>query len=109
MKEEIKTNLKNTNTWLRLLFMVLFSAFYFLAIFLFGALLTFQILVALITGSPNERIRPFHGQLARYIYQVLRYVSYGTEEKPFPFADWPEGEIDTVSPPATVETPGDTE
>ena len=105
MKEEIKGNLKNTGTWLRLLFMVLFGAFYFLAIFLFGALLIFQIIVALLTGSPNERVSSFHSQLARYIFQVLRYVSYCTEEKPFPFADWPEVEIKKRETPVQKEIP----
>ena len=102
MKEEIKTNLKNTNTWLRLLFMVLFSAFYFLAISVFGAMLAFQILVALLTGNPNERVRQFHAQLVKYIYQVLRYVSFGTEEKPFPFSDWPDETPEEISTPVPV-------
>jgi len=102
MKEEIKTNLKNTNTWLRLLFMALFGAFYFLAIFVFGALLAFQILVALLTGKPNERIRQFHAQLVKYIYQVLRYVSFGTEERPFPFSEWPDEAPEADSTPVPV-------
>lgn len=105
MKEEIKTNLKNSSTWLRLLFMALFAAFYFLAIFVFGALLIFQILVALITGSTNERIRQFHAQLVKYIYQVLRFVSFGTEEKPFPFAEWPDETPEENSTPVPDTNP----
>ncbi len=92
MNEEIKQNIKNTNTWIRLIFMILFGLFYFVSISLFSVMLIFQILVALITGSPNERIRLFQAQLVQYIYRVLRYISYGTEKKPFPFDDWPRDE-----------------
>lgn len=92
MKEEIKQNLKNTNTWLRLVFMILFSIFYFVSISLYSVMLAFQVLVALITGNPNERVRAFHAQLVQYIYRVLRYISFGSEKKPFPFDDWPRDE-----------------
>ncbi len=94
--EEIKQNLKNTNTWLRLVFMVLFGFFYFVAIALYGAMLIFQIIVSLVTGLPNERVRTFHASLVRYIYQVLRYISYGTERKPFPFDEWPQDEPESL-------------
>jgi len=49
-----------------------------------------QFLFAIITGNNNEQLRDFGGSLSRFIYEALRFLSYNTEEKPFPFADWPE-------------------
>ena len=89
-KAEIKQNLKNTNTWFRLLIMILFMVFFAAAINVFGLLLLFQIIFSLLTGKSNERVRLFSKRLASYLYQILVYLSYSTEEKPFPFSDWPE-------------------
>jgi hypothetical protein len=89
MKEETKENLKNTNTWLRFVFMILFIIFFNFAEMLLMLIVAFQFIVSLIAGSPNERVKPFSRQLSRYIYEVLLFLSYNTEEKPFPFSDWP--------------------
>ena len=89
MKEEVKKNLKDTNAWLRVLFMILFGCIYSLAIIVMWVLVLFQLTFSLLTGSPNTKIEPFSRQLSKYIYEILLYLSYNTEEKPFPFADWP--------------------
>jgi hypothetical protein len=89
-KAEIKQNLKNTNTWLRLFIMILFIIFFGAAISIFGLLLLFQIVFSLLTGKSNERVRIFSKRLTSYLYQILVYLSYTSDERPFPFSDWPE-------------------
>ncbi|HOO73361.1 MAG TPA: DUF4389 domain-containing protein [Spirochaetota bacterium] len=89
MKEETKENLKNTGTWMRFIYMVLFIIFYGIAEGLLMFIVLFQFIVTLITSTPNERVRPFSRQLSRYIYNVLLFLTYNSEEKPFPFSDWP--------------------
>ena len=89
MKEETKENLKRSSTWLRFIFMVLFAIFYSIAAWLLVILIVFQFIVTLITASPNERLKPFSRQLTQYIYDIFMYLSYNSENKPFPFSDWP--------------------
>jgi len=91
---EIKQHLKNTGTWLRLFYMFLFIIFMGAAINIFGIILIFQMLLNLFTGEPNRQARVFSTQLSRYMYQVLLFLGYATDDRPFPFSDWPAPELE---------------
>ncbi|TDJ69501.1 MAG: DUF4389 domain-containing protein [Proteobacteria bacterium] len=44
----------------------------------------------LFTGETNEKLRHLGHNLAAYIYQAIRYLTFATEERPFPFdAEFP--------------------
>ena len=85
---------KDRGTWIRGLFMLLFVALYNVAAVLIGAVAILQFAWKLVSGETNPRLLSFGEDLSRYFYQILRYLTFNTEEKPFPFADWP-------SPPPT--------
>ncbi len=87
---DIKTNIKNKNAWLRLLFIIIFVVFYSLAEIVFWFSVLVQVLFTLFSGSINRNLQIFTARLAAYIYSVLKYVSYQTDGKPFPFSAWPE-------------------
>ncbi len=89
MEEQLTENLKNTGNWLRLLFMLLFAAFYSIAEIVLLVVVVFQFLCKLVSGTTNERARAFGAQLSTYVYQTFMYLTYNTEERPFPFANWP--------------------
>ncbi len=86
---DLKTHLSNRATWLRALFMLLFVVIFNLAGLVLGVAVLFQFVHTLITGRPNARVGVFGDSLGRYVYQILRYLTYNTEDRPFPFADWP--------------------
>jgi hypothetical protein len=50
------------------------------------------------SGQTNENLRFFGASLATYIYQALMFVTYNSDEKPFPFAPWPESEMPVNAP-----------
>ena len=88
---EIEQNLKSRSTWLRLLFMIVLAFIYGLSRIVVGAVVVLQFLVVLFTGETNERLLTFGRSLSTYTYQVLLYLTYNAEERPFPFdLDWPE-------------------
>jgi len=91
MNDEVKMHVTNTQTWLRLLFMLLFAAISWVAKLVLIAVVIFQFLVKLLTGDVNEHALDLGGQLSSYIYQILNYLTFNTEERPFPFTDWPSG------------------
>jgi len=38
---------------------------------------------------PNTRLLTFGRSLGSYVQQLVNFQSFNTEEKPFPFNDWP--------------------
>ncbi|WP_019605082.1 DUF4389 domain-containing protein [Teredinibacter turnerae] len=97
MNEDIKSNLTSSKHWLRLVFMVLFAVFLQVALAVLWVLVCVQFLFALVTGSDNPKLRYFAASLAIYIHRTISFLTYNSEEKPFPFADWPE------TPPVPTE------
>ncbi|MDH3688115.1 MAG: DUF4389 domain-containing protein [Gammaproteobacteria bacterium] len=92
MSEESKNRIIDPNEWLRLLFMLLYAAVVFYVIkFIVTVILIIQFLSRLITGAPLERLRKFSAQVSAYGYEIFQYVSYNSDDKPFPFSDWPSG------------------
>lgn len=87
--EQLKSNLTSSKHWLRLVFMLLFAAVLQLASLVMWVLVAVQFLFSLITGEDNQHLRRFGHSLSTYIYDVLKFLCYSSEEKPFPFADWP--------------------
>ncbi|WP_226665028.1 DUF4389 domain-containing protein [Microbulbifer aggregans] len=95
--EELKQNLTSANHWIRLVYMVLFAVLLEIAGFVMLAVVIAQFLFNIITGSANDNLRRLGDQLASYIYQTLQFLIYNTEDKPFPFSEWPESEVDDLS------------
>lgn len=104
--QELKQNLQNTNQWIRILYMVLFWIVLYFSMMVAGVLIFIQVLFALITGSDNKNLRGFSADLAKYINQILLFLTYNEDRKPFPFAAW--GEIEKHAPiDSQVETKAD--
>lgn len=87
--KEIEQNLKDKSNWARLVFMVLFAIAYSVAEVVFFALVIFQFLAKAVTGSLNEKVSTFSASLIVYIKQILDFLSYADETRPFPLSDWP--------------------
>ncbi len=90
MKEKIKANVKAHNTWVRGAYMLLFALIYGIAEVVVVAVVFFQFFNVLFTGSVNQRLLAFSRELNQFVYQILQFVTYNVEDKPFPFGDWPE-------------------
>lgn len=115
MDSEIKEHISSTNTWGRALFMVLFGIIYSVAEMVLVTVVLLQFCFVLFSGTTNERLLRFGGELSDFLYQIFQYWTYNSEEKPFPFANWPsrdgksiEDELELVGkvedsdePPAT--------
>ncbi|MBB3168634.1 DUF4389 domain-containing protein [Simiduia aestuariiviva] len=87
--EAIKGNVLSPDHWIRLFFMILFGFVLQVASLVVGVVVVLQFLFALLTGSDNENLRSFGASLTRYIADTLKFLTYNSEDKPFPFADWP--------------------
>jgi len=80
--------------WRRALFMLLFALLYSVARFVLGVVVIVQFLVVLITGSVNEQLLRLGSSLSVYAYQVFRFLTFTSDEQPFPMSDWPADEAE---------------
>lgn len=91
MDENIKENLKETATWLRAIYMLLFAIVYSIAEIIIVVVIFFQFLSVLITSNKNEKLLTLGQSLSTYIYQIMVYLTFNSEARPYPIADWPTG------------------
>lgn len=87
---ELKRHLCARRTWLRALYMLLFAAVYSLAEVVLIAVALFQLIHTLLTGATNPRLVQFGRNLCLFMYQTWRFLTFTSEELPFPFAPWPD-------------------
>ena len=69
-----------------------FMLLFFVAARLVGVLVAFialfQFLCALIARKPNDNARCLGRGLSRYLAEIVRFLSYDTETRPWPFSRW---------------------
>ncbi len=68
-----------------LLFLLLLSFVRVILLLVIGG----QFLTLLITGADNKNLRSFGQSLASWIFQTMQFLTFNSDTKPFPFADWP--------------------
>ena len=92
---DIESNVKSRSTWLRLVFMIVIFVLYAVSRFIVFAVVVLQFLWVLFTGETNKQIGELGQSLATYTYQIIRYLSFNSDERPFPFdLEWPSGTED---------------
>lgn len=92
MSDDLKHNLKNQSTWKRGLYMLIFAIFSRIAEVVLFAIVVFQFILKLLTGSTNERLRKLGQGTSTYIYQVFQFLNFNSDYQPYPFGAWPKGE-----------------
>jgi hypothetical protein len=89
MNEQITTGTRSL--WMRALFMLLMMLAYQVSITLLFILAVIQFLIVLLNDAPNARLMHFGKCVGTYLKQVVQFLTFSTEEAPFPFSDWPSG------------------
>lgn len=92
MNSELKQNLKRSDTWLRVLYVILFAVIYMVAEVVLVAVVIVQFGFVLVSGKRNPNLLQFGGRLSRYMYDVLLYFTFRSDDRPFPFDDWPKAD-----------------
>ena len=81
----VEENLKSKPTWMRLVFMILCYALLMLASMVGTFVVVLGFFWVLFTADTNDNLKRFGQQLATYTYEIVRYLTVNTEERPFPF------------------------
>ena len=90
---KMEENLKSRTTWLRLLFMFIFSLIISLTGMVGTVIVVLGFFWVLFTGEVNRELRQIGQAIAAYMYEIIRYMTFNTDDKPFPFGGkWPSSE-----------------
>jgi hypothetical protein len=90
---KLETNLKSRATWMRLLFMALFGLFISFAGMIGTVIVVLGFFWVLFTGEANRELRQIGQAIASYMYEIVRYLTFNSDDKPFPFGNaWPSVE-----------------
>lgn len=93
--------LTSRSFWSRVLFAALFIAIWIVSRLIVATVVVLQVSFLLLSGAPNARLTTAGRSLAAYSAELVAYLTFATENQPFPFSAWPVGEA------ATPETQGD--
>ena len=91
----VQQNLKSRSTWKRLLFMAISYVLVSLASLVGTFIIVFGFLWLLFTGEVNRELKQVGRSLAAYIHENVMFLTFNTEEMPFPLGKpWPSAEGD---------------
>jgi hypothetical protein len=75
--------------WRRALWMLIMALAWQVASTVMFVMAILQWLLFLLNREPNPRLKALGRSLGLYQSSISRYLSFNTEEIPFPFSDWP--------------------
>lgn len=76
----------------RLLYTIFFAVIAKIVSWIICVLVIAQFLYSWIAGNPNEKLLSFSASLSEYVKQLIVYISFNSDTKPWPMGDWP-GEL----------------
>ena len=90
-ESQLSKNLKSKSIWLRLLFMLIITFLYSVSRIVVGAVVIVQFFWVLFTNETNQKLQAFGKSLATYTNEIILYLTFNTEKRPYPFdLNWPD-------------------
>ena len=88
--EEVETVEREKPGVSRALFIILYLIIIRLISAVLFVIAITQYIYSWLTGEPNDKIMVFTESLAIYSKQLVEYVGFNTDERPWPVGEWPE-------------------
>ena len=79
--------------WQRVLFVAIFWVVFYVAQMVVAVVAVGQCVFLLLSGEPNAQLQKFGDSLGKYIHDILRYVTFNSDQRPFPFTDFPKPDL----------------
>ena len=90
MEDEVEMNERERPGLSRALYTILYLIIVRLISMVLFVIAITQYIYSWLTGQPNEKILYFTESLAEYSKQLVSYVGFNTDEKPWPVGEWPD-------------------
>ncbi|OEJ65940.1 DUF4389 domain-containing protein [Magnetovibrio blakemorei] len=102
MENQTRDNLTDKSTWMRLLYIALFTLAFNIAELLIAITVLVQFFSVLFTKKPNQRLQTLGRDLGAYVQDVVWFLTYQSDHMPYPISDWgPQ----SASKPASKPSP----
>lgn len=89
-KTEAKTpSEESTELFSRIFYTILFAIIGWMSLWVFSFVVLIQFGFLLITGQVNTNLKGFNQEVGLFLFDMIKYLSFQTNDKPFPFRDWP--------------------
>ena len=69
--------------------MVLFAVLVMAARLVVSIVVVVQFALVLVFGKDNENLRNLGQGLGKWVYQAIMFLTFNSNDKPFPFDEWP--------------------
>ncbi|MCG8509500.1 MAG: DUF4389 domain-containing protein [Rhodospirillales bacterium] len=89
-EKDFRDHIADPGTWMRLLYMILFGIVFEVGKFVGLVVAVVQFLFKLFSGQPNRALQAFGYSLSEYYRQIVAFELFKTEDKPYPWAEWPK-------------------
>lgn len=89
METDLRSPDLRKNQLKRLVFIVLFAVIFNVGEVVISVIVVIQFGAMVAVGRPVARLLPLSRSLAIYVRQILHFLTYLTDEAPYPFAPWP--------------------
>lgn len=91
-KTRCKNSEKNSETFSRIFYTILFCIIGWMTLWVFTFVVLIQFGFLLITGQVNKNLKGFNKEIGLFLFDMIKYLSFQSDVKPFPFRDWPYDE-----------------
>ena len=108
MTDGKQTNLTNPDLWIRLIYMIIFGLLSGLARWVIVVIAILQFLMVLLAREENRNLRELGDGIAEWTEQCFRFLCFGTEQKPYPFQEWPASP-DVETPVSSDDEPSESD
>jgi len=81
---------QNTAKWFRGIYVLLFFFLGYIACFVVVIVSVLQFLSNVFFNKNNAQLLNFGQSLSIYGEEIIQFITYNSEEKPFPFKSWPK-------------------
>lgn len=106
--DDLVENVRELSSWVRVLFVIFFIV---VLHFIIGPLIVLLALVQglfrIFTTKGNENLAGFGALLVAYVAQILNFVTFNSESRPFPFSDFPGGQVEPAEVAGADAGPSD--
>ena len=90
MEDQITYKEHCKNVLIRWIFMLLFIIISRIIDAIVVLISVFQLFYTLVMRKPNNNVMSFGKDLSLYLAEIVQFLSYNTETKPWPFSPWPQ-------------------
>ena len=83
-------NIKEPSIWVNFFLKVVYLIFLNFIVPFLGFITLLQLLFIIVTKKPNGNLISFSKKVSSYIYQIINFITYSSDQRPWPFNSFPE-------------------